>query len=1190
MAQATFPITLTTADGLPAQTSDAAKSFNGWTSPTYTFAEPINGFRMTVTHCSWQDAMSTSANGSRGYVFFTMGEFYLYNAGGAKIALTVENFYCNALEAASTADGAGLAGLCDGDESTFMHTTYSTPEDGSPEPIGQEYYLEVTFPEPMTSFAFGFQKRSNNANIPNEIILTPLGVDADPFPDYEFQMGEKVDADEIQMGDMYVLSDEAAVEKYNGTVLYPAPNLVPGYSSASGQTAYHVRRNPTVDCIFVPIAAGVTDEEGKPYFYLRNYLTGTYVKNAAGFEEQAYSIAEAAKLHIVENNGLKFIVSDGGINYTTNSQASFVGYQDNMNRPLYFYKATIATKYLYQDLQNTIADAENQIATRKDAFAAADATEDLEKLQEAVAAAKTVASTAAADEINAAKATLETAISQFLLVQVYLWIDEVSNLLETVEFGTTFGCYPLAQQTILGELQEQLANDVDTRSFGDLADVEGYIAKVQKTLDEFYASMITDYSEWPLHLGDGSAVVFDPYDAHPSCYIYKSPTFFLENEVERIYITTVQTNTGDADGGWPCTNWAHFELYDGTGEKIDLRESNISTNALEESEGSIAGLIDYDEDGNPNFETYLHTLYSSSDKSTNEHYICIEFPEPMNMFRFTLISRENGRLVPTEMVIGPEPYHYVAPSNIELRDQVLTAAGIDPEKYYMLHGNINVVAQGGTGSGFYTSATTASDNQQDTGAVQFVPSGDGYMIYFPVGNYYLAQPTGWQNASTTSFPEEAAIWFVEDSKNLHDAFKIYAKGSFGDEGCPYAMLQDWSGSLGYFTVHYLYADQQPEGDANRVDDTDGGSDWTIFECDPPVYNVLTAQISKAGQLNTTDKYAMWGNLEVVSKGVEGSGFYKSINADGKTATNWDLFKLEDAGDGAYKIYFPAEAVYLKAPAGWAAMETTTDAAEAGKFFFKESENLSGAFKIYASGSWDKDGTNCPIMVLQDWGSYMGSFPIADWASDDTDGESDWTIYVNGEPEITLTRDDVLGTYNWTYDNYWEKTEIKEEVVVLEADPASEDGVIFNDWFGYGYPLKGVFDSETLTISFPTMQQLNSDDTYTYFFKNLSDETAPVVFKYDLINYIFIYRGQAGIVYRNDLEGTYPYWKQLSGSYIKLLPADTSIAPAKIEDAAVISTVIYNMNGQVMEAPVQGINIIKTIYDNGTVLVQKVLVK
>lgn len=1180
MAQSTFPITLTPADGLPEQTTDAAKAFNGWTSPTFTFAEPVSSFRMTVTHTSPQDAFNTSANGSRGYVFFTLGEFYLYDGNGNKVELTAENFSSNCVESAATGDGSGLAGLCDGDESTHFHGTYSTPEADCPKPIGGEHYIEVTFPEPMASFAIGFQKRSNNANIPSEIILTVGGVEANPFADYEFQLGEQIEVTDIKMGEMYVMCDNGNVSAYEGTFLYVAPNSTPGYKQ-SGQAAYHLRRTPNVDCIYVPVPAG-SDEEGNEYFYLRNYFTGSYVRNVAGFQEQAYNIDEAAKLHFYEVEGVYYLMSNTNIVFSTNSQASFVGYQDwtETRRPTYFYKASIATKYLYNDLQAVITDATAQLAANKEKFAPVDDGETA-ALEEALAAAKAIAETATADEINSAKAALESAAATFLTIQVYLWVDEVYELLDTAEFGTEFGQYPVAQKKTLENLAQQLANDIDTRSFTDLTDIKGYIAKIQKILDDFYASKVIEFSEWPLHLvGENGAILFTKMGDLGN-YIYTSPTFFLEEPVERIYITTVQTNTGDAGGGWPCTNWAHFELYDANGEKVDLYESNFSTNALEtngDGQG-LAGICDYNEDGTPNLTTYLHTLYSSSQPETNEHYICVEFPEPMRVFNFELISRDNGRLIPIEMVIGPEPYHFVPDQTIDLFEQVLNAADIDPNKFYLLHGNINVVDKGSIGSGYYTSAFSTAEKPQNEGAVQFIPAENGtWMIYFPVQHYYLKQPYKWAGAETTENEAEAGKWFITESENLQNAFKIWVQG----EDTKY-VLQDWSGSMGYYTV---------AGEGFENDDTDGESDWTIFECGIPTWVVYTTQINKLSQLNTNDEYAMYGNLEVVSKGTEGSGFYRGKDVAGPRSTNFTLFKLEDGGNGTYKIHFIYDNVYLAAPTGWAGMTVTENADEAGCFTFIESENLSGAFKIYASGSWDKDGTNCPIAVLQDWGDYMGSYTIPSWDQDDKDGESDWTLFTTTDPsEIVLERDDYMGTYIYQWNNYWTPTELRTFDVILQADTDSDDGVILTQFDEYG-DLKGTFDGVGQTINFPTKQIVRTTDQWYVTYMTTNDKD--IEFKMDFINNEFVFLGQAG-VQNVSLEegGSNGGWHFLSSSWVKLIPqeigGDVRVAPAKI-DGTVLSTVYYNLNGQMMAAPTQGINIVKTIYDSGTVRVQKILVK
>lgn len=95
------------------------------------------------------------------YPFFTMGEFYLYDADGNKVTLTAENFTTNAQEASTTyGDNQNtVANLCDGDKATCFHSTYSaTPN--------TYHYIEVTLPTAMQSFKFSFDARNNKCNVP----------------------------------------------------------------------------------------------------------------------------------------------------------------------------------------------------------------------------------------------------------------------------------------------------------------------------------------------------------------------------------------------------------------------------------------------------------------------------------------------------------------------------------------------------------------------------------------------------------------------------------------------------------------------------------------------------------------------------------------------------------------------------------------------------------------------------------------------------------------------------------------------------------------------------------------------------------------------------------------------------------------------------------------------------------------
>lgn len=94
------------------------------------------------------------------YPFFTMAEFYLYDADGKQVTLTADNFKTNAQETKSSSDNVNtVAHLCDGDKTSIFHSSYSTTPN-------TYHYIEVTLPSAMQSFKFSFDGRSNATNIP----------------------------------------------------------------------------------------------------------------------------------------------------------------------------------------------------------------------------------------------------------------------------------------------------------------------------------------------------------------------------------------------------------------------------------------------------------------------------------------------------------------------------------------------------------------------------------------------------------------------------------------------------------------------------------------------------------------------------------------------------------------------------------------------------------------------------------------------------------------------------------------------------------------------------------------------------------------------------------------------------------------------------------------------------------------
>ena len=106
------------------------------------------------------------------YPFFTMGEFYLYDADGNQVTLTADNFKTNAQE---TAEGP-ISAICDGDKTTHFHSSYNTTPN-------TYHYIEVTLPTAMQSFKFSFDARKNFRNVP--AIIQVLDDDAIVVADAE---------------------------------------------------------------------------------------------------------------------------------------------------------------------------------------------------------------------------------------------------------------------------------------------------------------------------------------------------------------------------------------------------------------------------------------------------------------------------------------------------------------------------------------------------------------------------------------------------------------------------------------------------------------------------------------------------------------------------------------------------------------------------------------------------------------------------------------------------------------------------------------------------------------------------------------------------------------------------------------------------------------------------------------------
>lgn len=129
-------------------------------SKVITLSKPTSKLRFRVVG-TVQGTNGGGPNDPSGlYPFFTMAEFYLYDADGKQVTLTADNFKTNAQETKSSSDNVNtVAHLCDGDKTSIFHSSYSTTPN-------TYHYIEVTLPAAMQSFKFSFDGRSTATNIP----------------------------------------------------------------------------------------------------------------------------------------------------------------------------------------------------------------------------------------------------------------------------------------------------------------------------------------------------------------------------------------------------------------------------------------------------------------------------------------------------------------------------------------------------------------------------------------------------------------------------------------------------------------------------------------------------------------------------------------------------------------------------------------------------------------------------------------------------------------------------------------------------------------------------------------------------------------------------------------------------------------------------------------------------------------
>ena len=316
----------------------------------------------------------------------------------------------------------------------------------------------------------------------------------------------------------------------------------------------------------------------------------------------------------------------------------------------------------------------------------------LNELRELIAAYEAVYEDGSAErpDVEAAVEALGEAAAKVQLDSCYLLLDAYNEILDELEIGDEVGMYSEGAVRRCQEFLYQVE--------GFLEEVEGgYLSakEAKEICDDLYAQIerIIDspiaYSEFPIiidrstttkigdfYLLDGANAKLN--GSNETYATYTSKLYSFKEPLTKVRFTVKGTGSDMTCGNFPYFHLAELELYDDTGEKIELTEDNVYSNACHNSLGGndgagIPGLIDGD------YSTYFHSTYGTA---VNEyHYIEVTFPEDREYygFSFAMIGRQNTiTLYNTRQFPSVVDIRYVSDMAADLTSVIGEAESINP--------------------------------------------------------------------------------------------------------------------------------------------------------------------------------------------------------------------------------------------------------------------------------------------------------------------------------------------------------------------------------------------------------------------------------------------------------------------------------------------------------------------------------
>ena len=1227
---------LSTVDGLPGVTDKAINCVVAETG-LITPDAPINGLRWTVIETSNMEKPD-------GHPCTAIAEFVIRDAeGNALNYVATGNSFIN--------ESTGWPALNDGLYNGYMHTNWSGGN-----PTGAHHYIEFTFDEPVSAFSLEWANRQGNPkNAPTLVVLTEKGVDGEAveipaIPTSTYALGSQIASLDELLAASYV-SMEAETFKSDwskdvtgwlGNRFYTAPNALVFSDSIQNYNAGMAMQ-------VVPTGDGETyylfwPETGR-YFGLNNLTSALnqnadchFVINGAG----ATTTAQAAKLTIVDNgNGtftMSFTTPDGEGAYLaappTNGHGIFsvnelfkaqneakdyvAGYGYPCCFKFKFYSAEYekAAHMIVNSLREPVANtkylselfggAQGSEVDFPDATTHADMMANVEKAEAIIAGGATTAAEAAAliAELQTNQIWYLYTVAYQKMYDAYAYYDELAAAgLFCEDDSPVNGCYTE------GSWNNTVAAVLDAwMTEGAIANVENNgplytyyndfingLGSLEQAFETFESGKIS-FVELPLFYGekDGLPGTVSSFDTRT----WTSPSIRLQEPINGFRITFARSmnfNGGVVGSQDRAVVLGELIIMDADGNRVAMTGDNVVTNAIEPSEGSLAGLFDgtFDASGNLTSEigSFYHSPWSDANGwDSNEYiYFDITLPQPMDGIKFAFHSRKgNKSFNPADICVGVygEEYDPIAARpntyNANIGKQVTSAEEITDWGVYAIQGIINTnpnpdaVAEPIEPMWYAGETTFHKSVVREDCAYFFTKNADGTFKIMSIGEskYWTA------GGGLTSYSNEAGNIHIVPSTNAdfagQNTLVLYtdvenpepqgAEFEYVDEEseleiivdsvgvtCPYRVLMDWGAGVGL--ASRVCIDYQPG--VNPANYGEQAENVELLLENPKLlagssagdylhFNKTSGEGEwKIYQLSLDNPYYYWAtSLATVAEGL---GFIAGNNpgeyADlGTFAT--DLAAVQAVVEN--NDYAGAEAAAKK-------LAATLEAMAGGEY--TQNPVTEGVYAIIT----DARGANHVLNVNE-----SGELKTVT-ASAETDFTKGTALTYLFQLEVPANLDEFL---------------LNEEITEEQKDKV--------------FTIKHIHTGNYIIAGDGTSQPVSVGDD--------KDQAGAFLFTGGDTNYFTIakvnnYEGNNQLHESNWGDGTVLHWNgqptASSASAWRLVRVDvdpTSVDSIVTEGSEVVSVKYYTAGGAESAAPVKGINVVTIVYSNGVTETKKVVVE